>query len=108
MKTLIKEIYRLSETAVLTPHNLLDNVTLDNYCYVNYSLVNNEIVCNMASIEENEEVKYTYTFSKANKLNKASIFYGDKSIEIFNRHKELDVVINEYENDKLKEQRISS
>lgn len=104
MKTLIEEIYRLSEKAVLTPKNLLDNVTLDNYCYVNYSFVNDEIVCNMASIEGNEKVEYTYFFSETNKLNKALIFYEDEKIEIFNRQKELDVLIKAYENNKKNKQ----
>ena len=93
----IERIYELTNLKILTPHNLLDNIQLTNYYEIKYYKEEKMIICEMKSIEDEEEVRYIYRFSMDNKLQEAIIIYGSEKMEIFNRSKELKTVIKNHE-----------
>lgn len=93
----IKRIYELTNLEILTPHNLLDNIQLDNYREIKYYKEDQILICEMISIEDDDEVRYLYEFSMDNKLQKATILLDSERMEIFNRSKELKNVIKYYE-----------
>lgn len=95
-------IYKLKNTAILTPHNLVDNIHLDNYKSINYTKDGDRIICEMISTEEGGLVKYYYEFDNNNYLQLAYIIDVDEKYEIFNREKELDIAIKDYDSKKLK------
>ncbi|EAE3409303.1 TPA: hypothetical protein PNM84_001355 [Listeria monocytogenes] len=102
MSTYLEDIYKLTNKTILTPSNLLSNIKLDNYNEVKYYKEDNMIICEMSSLEDDEEIKYFYKFDMSDKLQQATILYGLEEIEIFNRNKELTAAIEEYKNIKSK------
>src|SRR5690625_3757950 len=93
----IKRIYELTNSEILTPHNLLDNIQLDNYREIKYYKEDQMLICEMISVENDGEVRYLYRFSMDNKLQTATIYLGSETMEIFNRRKELENEIKHYE-----------
>lgn len=47
MKSLISQVYELTNLAILTPQNLVENIQLDNYLEIKYYKREDEIVCEM-------------------------------------------------------------
>lgn len=93
----IQKIYELTNSTILTPYNLLDNIKLSNYTEIKYYKENDNIICSMVSLEDNEEILYFYTFDKKENLQTAKILYGSEELEIFNRSKELEKLISNHE-----------
>ena len=91
MKSLISQVYELTNLAILTPQNLVENIQLDNYLEIKYYKREDEIVCEMLTEDDNEKIIYFYYFSKNNQLQRAFAMYGDENIELFDRNKELEV-----------------
>ena len=56
----IDEIYKLTNFAILTPSNLLNNIKLENYEEIRYYKDNGDLICEMVSIEDKEVVRYIY------------------------------------------------
>lgn len=102
MSKQINLIYKLRDTSILTPHNLVDNIHLDNYKSINYTKDGDKIICEMTSIEDDRLVNYYYQFDNNNYLQCAYIIDGNEKYEIFNREKELDLAIKNYDSEKLK------
>lgn len=86
----------------MTPATLLSNIKLDNYHEVKYYKQKNALICEMISIEDEEEIRYIYEFDSEDKLQKAKILYGIEKMEIFNRNDELKLLLSEYENKKVR------
>lgn len=107
MYSQIEKIYKLTNSTVLTPHNLLDNIKLSNYTEIKYYKENNDIICQMTSLENQEEVHYLYVFDKNEHLQTAKILYGSEELEIFNRSKELEKLIHDYEKQRSLNKKIS-
>ncbi|MFL2106343.1 hypothetical protein [Desemzia sp. FAM 23991] len=93
MSSYIEKVYELTNLSILTPSNLLSNIKLDNYKEVKYYKIENTLICEMVSVEENEEVHYRYEFDTKDKLQKAIIVYQSEEMEIFNREKELNELL---------------
>ena len=98
MLNYIDEIYKLTNFAILTPSNLLNNIKLENYEEIRYYKDNGDLICEMVSIEDKEVVRYIYTFDLSDKLNKAIIYFGTETMEIFNRDKKLKKCLSQYDN----------
>ena len=71
MKSLISQVYELTNLAILTPQNLVENIQLDNYLEIKYYKREDEIVCEMLTEDDNEKIIYFYYFSKNNQLQRA-------------------------------------
>lgn len=97
MKSLMNQLYELTNLALLTPQNLVENIQLDNYLEIRYYTKNKEIICEMSAEDEDGMVTYVYYFSMTNQLQRAYAAYGDENIELFDRNKELRVVLDDYD-----------
>lgn len=107
MKNHIERIYELTHLVILTPSNLIENIKLENYNEIKFYKEETNIICKMTSIEENEEIFYFYEFDRNDKLQVAKILYGSDELEIFNRSKELEQLINQHEKRETSKKRIS-
>ena len=107
MKGLINRIYELTNSAILTPQNLLDNILLDNYKEIKYRATSNNIVCEMITIDDKKEINYFYEFTFDNKLQRAYAFYDEERLEIFDRAKELSSLLKDFEFKKNNQQIVS-
>ena len=102
MSNYINRIYELNNLSILTPVTLVSNIKLDNYHEVKYYKQKNTLICEMISIENEEEIRYMYEFDEEDKLQKATILYGIEKMEIFNRNNELKLLLSEHENKKVR------
>lgn len=107
MKNHIERIYELTNLVILTPGNLIENIKLENYTEIKFYKEETNIICKMTSIEENEEIFYFYEFDRNDKLQVAKILYGSDELEIFNRSKELEQLLNQHEKLETSKKRIS-
>lgn len=101
MKNLMNQVYELTNLALLTPQNLVENIRLENYKQIKYYQKDKEIICEMLTEEDNESITYLYYFSMKNQLQRAYAKYGDESIELFDRSKELKSMLDEYDQNKI-------
>lgn len=95
MNNLIKDIFRLTELSILTPNKLLENIHLTEYKKINFEKKDGNIECTLFDSSD-ESTKYLYIFDFENKLLSAEILMDDEKIELFNRKKELDGLLEEY------------
>ncbi|MEI5994121.1 hypothetical protein [Candidatus Enterococcus mansonii] len=102
----IERIYELTNSTILTPYNLLENIKLNNYSEINYYKEEQNIICRMTSLEDNEEVNYFYVFDKKDNLLTAKILYGTEELEIFNRSKELNSLIEHHKKQHIQNKKI--
>ena len=102
MSNYINRIYELNNLSILTPVTLVSNIKLDNYHEVKYYKQKNALICEMISIENEEEIRYMYEFDEEDKLQKATILYGIEKMKIFNRNNELKLLLSEHENKKVR------
>ena len=70
---------------------------MENYTEIKYYRKSNEIICEMLTEDESGEVIYIYYFSMNNQLQRAYATYGDESVELFDRSKELKGLLEEYD-----------
>lgn len=97
MKEIINRIYELTNAAILTPYNLLENITLDNYHEINYSKKAKHIICEMLCIEEKDSITYHYEFDFDNKLLHAYALLDEEKLPLFDREKELQELLLKYD-----------
>lgn len=97
MKSLMNQVYELTNLALLTPQNLVENIQLENYLEIKYYKSAEEIVCEMITEDDNEQVKYLYYFSNDSQLQRAFAVCSGENIELFDRNKELEVLLDEYD-----------
>lgn len=90
----INKLAELSDSAILTPYNLLENLHLDNYVSVNFCKKNEYIVADIVFLDHNEEIKFRYVFDDNNFLQKIYHVNGNDLIEHFNRAKERKELIS--------------
>ena len=86
----------------MTPVTLVSKINLVNFYKVKYYKQKNALICEMISIENEEEIRYMYEFDAEDKLQKATILYGIEKMEIFNRNNELKLLLSEHENKKVR------
>lgn len=98
MKDLMNRVYGLTNLALLTPQNLVENIQLENYLEIKYYKDDKEIICEMITEDDGEEIRYIYHFSKCNQLQALVAVCGDENIEMFDRNTELQVLLDEYDN----------
>lgn len=92
----IDKIYELTYSPLLTPYNLLDNLSLDNYSSINYSKTNNNIISEITCLVDNEEFKFYYLFDE-NQFLKEIYYYENENKEyLFNREVSLAEIRSEY------------
>lgn len=101
MDNLMRQIYELTNMALLTPQNLVENIHLDNYLEIKYYKKDKEVICEMLTVDDKEPVTYFYYFNNNNQLQRAFAIYQNESIELFERNKELELLMTEYETQKL-------
>ena len=106
MQEIISRIYELTNSAILTPHNLLENILLDNYHEIKYRTTSDYIICEMLTVEESSQVQYFYEFDFNNKLQQAYALYINERIELFNRTKELTSLLKNFEYQKQTQKKI--
>lgn len=98
MRNLMNNLYELTNLALLTPQNLVENIHLENYHEIKYFTQNNQIICEMTIEEEDGEMlTCVYYFDMNNKLDRAYAEYENDIIEIFDRSKELRILFEEYD-----------
>jgi len=97
MKEIISRIYELTNAAILTPYNLLENITLDNYYEIKYSKKAKHIICEMLCIEEKDSIIYHYEFDFDNKLQLAYALLDKEKLSLFDREKELQELLWKYD-----------
>lgn len=97
MKSSMNQLYELTNLALLTPQNLVENIQLDNYLEIRYYTKNKEIICEMLAEDEDGVVTYIYYFSMKNQLQRVYATYGDENMELFDRSKELKAALDEYD-----------
>ena len=98
MKDLMNRVYGLTNLALLTPQNLVENIQLENYLEIKYYKDDKEIICEMITEDDGEEIRYIYHFSKSNQLQALVAVCGKEHIEMFDRNTELQVLLDEYDN----------
>lgn len=98
MKDLMNRVYGLTNLALLTPQNLVENIQLENYLEIKYYKDDKEIICEMITEDDGEEIRYIYHFSKNNQLQALVALCGEERIEMFDRNTELQVLLDEYDN----------
>ena len=59
----INQLAKLSNSSILTPYNLLENLKLDNYLSINYYKQSEYIVADIIFMKYNEEIKFTKNIS---------------------------------------------
>ena len=106
MKNLMNQLYGLTNLAMLTPQNLVENIQLESYLEIKYYRKHKEIICEMTVEEEHEIVSFIYSFSMNNQLQRAYAICDGENIDLFDRSKELDTLLDEY--DRIKEASIVS
>jgi len=79
MENIINRIYELTNSAILTSHNLLDNIMLESYKEIKYRTTSDRIACETLTLEDDKEVTYFYEFDFNNKLQQAYALYGKAS-----------------------------
>lgn len=84
----ISKLAELSDSAILTPYNLLENLQLDNYLSINYYKQNKDIIADIVFLDHNKEIKFRYIFDDNNNLQKIHYVNGDDLIVYFDREKE--------------------
>ncbi|GEK61915.1 hypothetical protein LCI01_15510 [Leuconostoc citreum] len=103
MRSEISKILELTESVILTPANLLENIYLNNYEEIKFFKENDKIVCTMISKEENNlTYHYRYEFTMDNRLMLACADDGELNYELFNREVELSNSIDNFNNLSLK------
>ncbi len=103
MDKIIKKIYELMHSSIVTPYNLLENAKLDNYNYVNYYKGEFGLIAEMeCSGEDDEEAIFYYHFDQKDKLIKVCRETKGENSIVFDRDEEL-VNVREAYHDKIKE-----
>ncbi|MGO3752043.1 MAG: hypothetical protein ACTJGH_04655 [Peptoniphilaceae bacterium] len=97
MEKIIKRIYELMHSPIITPYNLLENAKLDNYNYVNYYKGEMGLIVEMeCSMGDSMDAIFYYYFDANDKLIKIyEEVKGQKNI-VFDREKELANVSETY------------
>lgn len=97
MDKIIKKIYELMHSPIVTPYNLLENAKLDNYSYVNYYKGEIGLVAEMkCSMGDGVYTTFYYYFDESDKLIKVyEKIKGQKNI-VFNREEELSNIRGTY------------
>ncbi len=97
MDKMIKKIYELMHSPIVTPYNLLENAKLDNYNYVNYYKGEVGLVAEMeCSMDDGVDAIFYYCFDENDKLTKVyEEVKGQKNI-VFDREEELSNVRGTY------------
>lgn len=90
MDNIIKSIYDLIYSPIITPYNLLENAKLENYMYVNYYKDDNGLVSEMKCIFEGEETIFYYHFDVDDKLCKVTMDKDSNKIVLFDRSCEIE------------------
>ena len=94
----INRFVEFTESSILTPYNLLENLQLENYLSVNYYKQNEYIVADVIFLEYNDEIKFRYFFDHNNSLQKIYHINGNETIVHFDRAKEKEELITELNN----------
>jgi|GEM_PF-6939389 len=81
----IDELFKLMTSPLVTPFNLLENISLDNYVSINYHKDNSSILADIVFLSHNEEITYRYVFDMNYHLQNIYEVDNDKLIERFNR-----------------------
>jgi len=92
VENIIKKVYDLIYSPIITPYNLLENAKLDNYMYVNYYKGDTGLISEMKCIFEGEETIFYYHFDADDKLQKVFMDQvGNKTI-LFERTAEIEQI----------------
>jgi hypothetical protein len=92
MENIIKRIYDLIYSPIITPYNLLENAKLDNYMYVNYYKGDSGLISEMKCIFEGEETIFYYHFDSEDKLQKVFMDQMGTKTLIFERTAEIEQI----------------
>lgn len=85
----IDKIYELTYSPLLTPYNLLDNLSLDNYLSINYTKIDNDILSKITCLIDDRNIDFFYLFDEKQFLKE--IYYYENNIKeyLFNRDADL-------------------
>ena len=91
MEKMIKRLYDLMYSPIVTPWNLVENAKLDNYEYVNYSKSGNGLVVSMKCKLGDCRAIFNYHFDQNDALQIIKTAYEDGTVEtVFDRQVETD------------------
>lgn len=91
----IKQLHKLTELAILTPYNLLENIKLPEYETISYSKKDGNIECTLTGSSGFSAV---YMFNSNEALQLATIQFEGETIEVFNRKQETDAILAKFNN----------
>lgn len=90
MKNEIINIYKLINSPLITPYNLLENALLDNYSYVKYYTDDSYFVTEMScNLDDGSEKIFYYYFKDTYMLQYIFCNESNKKVCIFDRDKEI-------------------
>ncbi|HBE9815600.1 hypothetical protein ACWJU0_05000 [Clostridioides difficile] len=98
---LFNDIYDLTYLPLLTPTNLIENLSLDNFHKINYSKNKTGILAEVLCTVDKQKINFYYQFDCKNFLDKI-YYYENKQIEyLFNRKKILGNLRDEFSSEKV-------
>lgn len=94
---IIERIYKLKESSILTPESLVSNIKISNFSSISFTNEMEGIKGTLVCEEGNSRTIYNYFFDLQDKLQLVVALENDEMTELFNRKKELDILLNRYE-----------
>lgn len=97
MDNLIKKIYDMMYSPIVTPYNLLENAKLDNYSYVKYYKSENGLIAEMECFipEEGKKIFY-YHFDQRDYLESIYMQDNGEKRKVFDRDSAIKEAKDEY------------
>jgi len=90
MDNMIKQMYDLVYSSIVTPYNLVENAKLKNYEYVNYTKSGSGLLVSMKCTVDNfGEAIFFYYFDEKDHLLKIIMETSEGQEQIFDRHTEI-------------------
>ena len=91
MNDIIKKVYDLLYSPIVTPFNLLENAKLENYSYVNYYKGEHGLIAEMKCITEDSiEAIFYYHFDQEDKLERVYMETNSDKNMVFDRTAEIE------------------
>ena len=96
MNELLNDIYNLTENAIITPRDLVDNIKLSNYKKISYESTNsNGMKCEMITENyTNDEVIFNYYFDDKDFLIYIEAIEDSVKTVMFNRNEKLNLLLD--------------
>lgn len=92
----IEKIFRLLNSPIITPYNLLENAKLKNYEYVKYYKGAEGLIAEMKCTVDDIETIFNYEFDTEDYLQKIFMIQNNEGKYVFDRTEKVAVAKEEY------------